>query len=104
MTGQIYPVKDIVAMARSRGIPVIVDGAHAFAQFPMSRDQMGSGLLRVLPPQVAARADWNWLPLRPEGKDKRPLAPDGGAGGDAPEHSEVRRDRNSSRCKPQRDF
>ena len=28
-------------MGRRRGIPVIVDGAHAFAQFPMSRDEMG---------------------------------------------------------------
>lgn len=33
ITGQILPVKDVVAMARTRngGIPVIVDGAHAFA-------------------------------------------------------------------------
>jgi isopenicillin-N epimerase len=33
-TGQIYPVKRIVQMARARGIETIVDGAHAFAQFP----------------------------------------------------------------------
>ncbi len=33
ITGQILPVKEVVAMARSRGIPVIVDGAHSFAHF-----------------------------------------------------------------------
>ena len=31
LTGQILPVREIVAMARRRGIPVIVDGAHSFA-------------------------------------------------------------------------
>lgn len=31
LTGQILPVREIVAMARARGIPVIVDGAHALA-------------------------------------------------------------------------
>jgi selenocysteine lyase/cysteine desulfurase len=34
MTGQIFPVKEICALARSRGITSIVDGAHAFAQVP----------------------------------------------------------------------
>jgi isopenicillin-N epimerase len=33
-TGQIFPVKQICQMARARGIEVIVDGAHAFGQFP----------------------------------------------------------------------
>lgn len=31
VTGQILPVKKVCAMARKRGIPVIVDGAHSFA-------------------------------------------------------------------------
>jgi len=31
LTGQILPVKEVVQMARKRGIPVIVDGAHSFA-------------------------------------------------------------------------
>ena len=34
LTGQIFPVKRMCRMARERGIEVIVDGAHAFAQFP----------------------------------------------------------------------
>lgn len=33
ITGQILPVKKVVAMARKKGIPVIVDGAHALAHF-----------------------------------------------------------------------
>jgi selenocysteine lyase/cysteine desulfurase len=36
LTGQIFPVKDICALARSRGLTTIVDGAHAFAHFPFS--------------------------------------------------------------------
>jgi len=34
MTGQIYPVREIVELGKSHGIPVIVDGAHALGQFP----------------------------------------------------------------------
>ena len=33
LTGQILPVKRVVQMARAKGIPVIVDGAHSFAHF-----------------------------------------------------------------------
>ena len=33
LTGQILPVKKVVNMARRKGIPVIVDGAHAYAHF-----------------------------------------------------------------------
>ncbi|NIN72819.1 MAG: aminotransferase class V-fold PLP-dependent enzyme [Gemmatimonadetes bacterium] len=31
LTGQILPVRDVVAMARRHGVPVIVDGAHSLA-------------------------------------------------------------------------
>jgi selenocysteine lyase/cysteine desulfurase len=34
LTGQIFPIREIVQMARARGVEVIVDGAHAYAQFP----------------------------------------------------------------------
>jgi selenocysteine lyase/cysteine desulfurase len=34
LTGQHFPVKRLSRMARERGILTIVDGAHAFAQFP----------------------------------------------------------------------
>ena len=40
LTGQIFPVRDIVRMARERNIEVFVDGAHAFAQFPFRRDDL----------------------------------------------------------------
>jgi selenocysteine lyase/cysteine desulfurase len=39
-TGQIFPVKRICQMAHSRGIPVIVDGAHAFGQFPVNISEL----------------------------------------------------------------
>jgi isopenicillin-N epimerase len=35
-TGQIFPIKRICQMAHARGIPVIVDGAHAFSHFPVN--------------------------------------------------------------------
>jgi selenocysteine lyase/cysteine desulfurase len=41
LTGQIMPVREIVEMARPRGIEVFVDGAHAYAHFPFVRDDLG---------------------------------------------------------------
>lgn len=40
LTGQIFPVRDICRLARARGIEVVVDGAHAFAHFPFTRDEL----------------------------------------------------------------
>ena len=40
MNGQINPVREIVELGAKHGIPVIVDGAHAFAQFPFKRDDL----------------------------------------------------------------
>ena len=40
LTGQILPVRDVVRLARERGIPVFVDGAHSFAHFPFTRDEL----------------------------------------------------------------
>jgi selenocysteine lyase/cysteine desulfurase len=41
LTGQIMPVRQLVELARPRGIEVLVDGAHAFAHFPFTRDDLG---------------------------------------------------------------
>ncbi len=41
LTGQIFPVKRICEMAKARGIEVIVDGAHAYAQFPFTQADLG---------------------------------------------------------------
>jgi selenocysteine lyase/cysteine desulfurase len=38
LTGQIFPLREIVQMARERNIEVFVDGAHAYAHFPFTRD------------------------------------------------------------------
>jgi isopenicillin-N epimerase len=40
LTGQIFPIREIMQVARSRGVEVIVDGAHAYAQFPFKRDDL----------------------------------------------------------------
>ncbi|MCH7564075.1 MAG: aminotransferase class V-fold PLP-dependent enzyme [Gemmatimonadetes bacterium] len=70
LTGQILPVKEVVAMARARGIPVIVDGAHALAHFRFTLPELecdnystslhkwlfaphGTGLLWVRRDQIA---------------------------------------------------
>ncbi|MGD9522977.1 MAG: aminotransferase class V-fold PLP-dependent enzyme [Gemmatimonadales bacterium] len=41
LTGQIFPVREITAMARERGITTFIDGAHAYAHFPFTRDELG---------------------------------------------------------------
>jgi selenocysteine lyase/cysteine desulfurase len=43
ITGQILPVKEVVALARTKngGIPVIVDGAHALAHFDFKLSDLG---------------------------------------------------------------
>src|SRR6058998_1740472 len=40
LTGQIFPIRQIMQLARPRGIEVIVDGAHAYAHFPFNRDEL----------------------------------------------------------------
>lgn len=40
LTGQILPVQGVVQMARKRGIPVIVDGAHTFAHFDFTQKDL----------------------------------------------------------------
>ncbi|MBO6621839.1 MAG: aminotransferase class V-fold PLP-dependent enzyme [Balneola sp.] len=40
ISGQILPVKKVVQMARKKGIPVIVDGAHAFAHFTFKQEDL----------------------------------------------------------------
>ena len=42
MTGYIAPVREIVELAKPKGIQVFVDGAHAFAHFPFTRDELGA--------------------------------------------------------------
>lgn len=40
MTGYVAPVKQIMELARPKGIQVFIDGAHAFAHFPFTRDEL----------------------------------------------------------------
>jgi selenocysteine lyase/cysteine desulfurase len=41
LTGQIMPVKEICALGKQRGIPVIVDGAHSFAHIDFKISDLG---------------------------------------------------------------
>jgi aspartate aminotransferase-like enzyme len=41
ITGQILPIKEICKMAHEKGVQVIVDGAHAFAHFKYSIEELG---------------------------------------------------------------
>ena len=41
ITGQVMPVKSITNLAKSKGIEVIVDGAHAFAHFDFKQPDIG---------------------------------------------------------------
>jgi selenocysteine lyase/cysteine desulfurase len=41
LTGQILPVRDVVAMARRHGIPVLVDGAQTFGHLAFTLDDLG---------------------------------------------------------------
>lgn len=40
MNGQIFPVREVCRLGAKHGIPVIVDAAHAFAQFPFQQDDL----------------------------------------------------------------
>ena len=40
LTGQIMPVRELVRLGRSSNIEVLVDGAHSFAHFPFTRDEL----------------------------------------------------------------
>jgi isopenicillin-N epimerase len=40
LSGQVMPIREVVRIARPRGIEVFVDGAHAFAHFPFTRDEL----------------------------------------------------------------
>ena len=71
LTGHIFPVREICALARLRGIITIVDGAHAYAHFPFELTDfdcdyygtslhkwllapIGTGFLYVRPDRIAS--------------------------------------------------
>ena len=41
LTGQVFPVAEICRLGREAGVEVVVDGAHALAQLPFHREDLG---------------------------------------------------------------
>jgi isopenicillin-N epimerase len=41
-TGVIFPIKQIIALFKERGIPVLIDGAHTPGQIPLNLDTLGA--------------------------------------------------------------
>ncbi len=46
-TGLLLPVKDVAALARSRGVDVVVDAAHSFGQLPLTMDALGADFVGI---------------------------------------------------------
>ncbi|MBM4107790.1 MAG: aminotransferase class V-fold PLP-dependent enzyme [Phycisphaerae bacterium] len=84
ITGQVLPVRKVVEMARTRGVPVVVDGAHALAHLHFSIADLGcdyygvslhkwlfapigTGLLYVRKDKV--RGLWPLMAAKPEQDD-----------------------------------
>jgi isopenicillin-N epimerase len=91
MTGQINPVRQVCELGRKHGIPVVVDGAHAFAQFPFTQETLtcdyfgtslhkwlmapiGTGMLYVRKPLIEPL--WALMAPNPGRKDGTPAGQD----------------------------
>ena len=96
-TGQIFPIRKICDMAHSRGIPVIVDGAHAFSHFPYKLSDLNCDYYGVSLHEMAVRADRDGIFVCAEVADCGDLAADGGGSGPEERHSQVRGNRHASR-------
>jgi len=46
-TGLLLPVRDVAALARARGVDVVVDAAHSFGQVPLALPELGADFVGV---------------------------------------------------------
>jgi isopenicillin-N epimerase len=46
-TGLLLPVKEVAALARTRGVDVVVDAAHSFGQVPLTMDDLGADFVGI---------------------------------------------------------
>lgn len=91
MTGQINPVRGVCDLGKKHGIPVIVDGAHAFAHFPFTQKDLncdyfgtslhkwlmapiGTGMLFVRKPLIEPL--WALMAPNPGRRDGTPAGQD----------------------------
>ncbi len=69
--GHLYPVKKLSALAKEKGITVLVDGAQAIGQFPLHLHDLGCDAYAVsLHKWVLAPAGTGFLFLRKESRDQ----------------------------------
>ena len=69
--GHLYPVKQLAAMARKRGLLTLVDGAQAVGQFPIDINQLGCDAYAVsLHKWILAPAGTGFLYIRKDARDR----------------------------------
>ena len=73
MNGQIFPVREVCALGRKHGIPVVVDGAPRLRAVPLSPRRSHLRLLRDVAAQVDHGAARHRLPLCAEVADRERL-------------------------------
>jgi cysteine desulfurase / selenocysteine lyase len=78
VTGAVYPVKEITAMARARGIPVLVDGAQAVPHMPVDVREIGCDFYAGSGHKMGGPSSVGFLYGRAEMLERMPLA-DGGS-------------------------
>ena len=76
-TGVIFPVRRIADMAHAKGIPLMVDGAHAFNHFPFKLSDLNCDYYGVSPAQMDLRPHRHRLSLCEEVPHRPDLVLDG---------------------------
>jgi cysteine desulfurase / selenocysteine lyase len=78
VTGGLFPVKEVTAMARERGIPVLVDGAQAVPHMPVDVRDIGCDFYAGSGHKMGGPSSVGFLYGRAEVLERMP-APDGGS-------------------------
>ena len=78
VTGAVYPVKEVTAMAHERGIPVLVDGAQAVPHMPVDVREIGCDFYAGSGHKMGGPSSVGFLYGRAEMLERMPAA-DGGS-------------------------